>query len=173
MRASYIQPRRTCLSYHLPPHEPWTSRYPENPSTMPTMPGQVPHEVFGLAVFVHVLGFVAVFLGLVLCFMLWRHGEGLSCKLPLSSSTKCSIDDPRDILLLGVSTTLGAVQGVITHLDYTINWRQIQIERYEASQRPQYDQTAMFGKADSGWRSVLAGIGKPPGVKSFQHRSDC
>ncbi|KAF4542556.1 Glycoside hydrolase protein [Lasiodiplodia theobromae] len=108
---------------------------------MPTMSGQVPHEVFGLAVFVHVLGFVAVFLGLVLCFMLWRHGEGLSY-----------------ILLLGVSTTLGAVQGVITHLDYTINWRQIQIGRYEASQRPQYDQTAMFGKADSGWRSVLAGI---------------
>ncbi|OJD35185.1 glycoside hydrolase [Diplodia corticola] len=106
------------------------------------MSAQLPHEVFGLAIFVNALGFIAVFLGLLLCFMLWRHGEGLSY-----------------ILLLGVSTTLGAVQGVVTHLDYTINWRQIQIERYEAFQKPQRDRTAMFGKSDSGWRSVSAAIG--------------
>ncbi|KAL1621053.1 hypothetical protein SLS56_009358 [Neofusicoccum ribis] len=106
------------------------------------MSNAVPQEVFGLAVFVNVLSFLAVFLGILLCFMLWRHGEGLSWQ--------------QDILMLSVGTTLGAVQGVVTHLDYTINWRQIQTIRYEESQKPHYDETAMFGKSDDGWRSVFS-----------------
>lgn len=47
------------------------------------MSDQVPREVLGLAVFVNLISFLAVFLGLLLVFMLWRHGEGLSCKLHL------------------------------------------------------------------------------------------
>lgn len=97
--------------------------------------------MLGLAVFVNLISFLAVFLGLLLVFMLWRHGEGLSY-----------------ILMLSVGTTLGAVQGVVTHFDYTVNWRKIQITRYEQSQKPYYDETAMFGKADTGWRSVFSWI---------------
>ncbi|KAH7062159.1 hypothetical protein B0J12DRAFT_644412 [Macrophomina phaseolina] len=60
--------------------------------------------------------------------------------------------------MLSAGTTLGAIQGVVAHLDYTLNWRQIQTMRYEQSQKPYYDETAMFGKADAGWRSVFGWI---------------
>lgn len=47
------------------------------------MSDQVPREVLGLVVFVNLISFLAVFLGLLLVFMLWRHGEGLSCTFHL------------------------------------------------------------------------------------------
>lgn len=80
--------------------------------------------------------------------------------LCLLTSLPQDIDMPQDILMLSVGTTLGAVQGVVTHFDYTVNWRKIQITRYEQSQKPYYDETAMFGKADTGWRSVFSWIGE-------------
>lgn len=54
-----------------------------NHETISNMEGSyVPQEVLGLAIFVDCLSLVATILGLLLCFMLWNHGERVSCKLP-------------------------------------------------------------------------------------------
>ncbi|KAH7024311.1 hypothetical protein B0J12DRAFT_746381 [Macrophomina phaseolina] len=105
------------------------------------MAGPVPNEVLGLAVFVDVLSVIATVLGLLLCFMLWNHGERVSY-----------------ILMLSASTTIGSAIGLVRHLDYTLNWRDIQIERFRNEQHHSYSQADMFGKADVGWRLVLSWI---------------
>lgn len=99
----------------------------------------VPQEVLGLAVFVDVLSVLATVLGLLLCFMLWNHGERVSY-----------------ILMLSASTTFGAVVGLIRHVDFTLNWRTIQIQRFENERHHSYSDSDMFGKADVGWRLVLS-----------------
>lgn len=45
------------------------------------MAGTIPPEALGLAIFVDVLTLFATFLGLILCSMLWNHGERVSCKI--------------------------------------------------------------------------------------------
>ncbi|OJD40188.1 glycoside hydrolase protein [Diplodia corticola] len=106
------------------------------------MPGSyVPHEVLGLAIFVDCLSLVATILGLLLCFMLWNHGERVSY-----------------ILMLSTCTTFGAIIGLIRHVDYTLNWRDIQIQRFQHEQHYSYSQSDVFRKADVGWRLVLSWI---------------
>lgn len=61
-----------------------------------------------------------------------------------------------DILMLSASTTFGAVVGLIRHVDFTLNWRTIQIQRFENERHHSYSDSDMFGKADVGWRLVLS-----------------
>lgn len=123
----------------------------------------VPQEVLGLAIFVDCLSLVATVLGLLLCFMLWNHGERVSCKLRalFSSTTPPKLTGP-DILMLSACTTFGATVGLIRHVDYTLNWRDIQEERFEHEQHFSYSQSDMFRKADVGWRLVLSWICMAP-----------
>lgn len=58
--------------------------------------------------------------------------------------------------MLSASTTMGSIIGLARHLDYTLNWRDIQIERFQNEQHHSYSQADMFGKADVGWRLVLS-----------------
>ncbi|KAK7713162.1 hypothetical protein SLS57_007492 [Botryosphaeria dothidea] len=51
---------------------------------------------------------------------------------------------------------MGSIIGLARHLDYTLNWRDIQIERFQNEQHHSYSQADMFGKADVGWRLVLS-----------------
>lgn len=123
----------------------------------------VPQEVLGLAIFVDCLSLIATVLGLLLCFMLWNHGERVSCKLrALFSSTPPPKLTGPDILMLSACTTFGAIVGLIRHVDYTLNWRDIQEERFEHEQHFSYSQSDMFRKADVGWRLVLSWICMAP-----------
>lgn len=60
--------------------------------------------------------------------------------------------------MLSASTTIGAINGLIRYVDYTLNWREIQIQRFENEQHHSYSQSDMFRKADVGWRLVLSWI---------------
>ncbi|KAL1629106.1 hypothetical protein SLS56_005660 [Neofusicoccum ribis] len=48
------------------------------------------------------------------------------------------------------------VVGLIRHVDFTLNWRTIQIQRFENERHHSYSDSDMFGKADVGWRLVLS-----------------
>ncbi|KAK8160901.1 hypothetical protein BKA80DRAFT_311100 [Phyllosticta citrichinensis] len=102
------------------------------------MAGTVPDSVLGLAIFVDTLGGLAIIIGLLFTLMLWIRGERFS-----------------HIMLLSATCVLSSIVNFIRHLDYTLNWKHIMIERFRESQDPTKLALELVGTTSCGWRMAI------------------
>ncbi|KAL2682256.1 hypothetical protein IWX47DRAFT_149433 [Phyllosticta citricarpa] len=102
------------------------------------MAGTVPDSVLGLAIFVDTLGGLAIVIGLLFTLMLWTRGERFS-----------------HIMLLSATCVLSSIVNFTRHLDYTMNWKYIMIERYRESQDASKLALEFVGTTSCGWRMAV------------------
>ncbi|KAK8163259.1 hypothetical protein BC567DRAFT_251401 [Phyllosticta citribraziliensis] len=102
------------------------------------MAGTVPDSVLGLAIFVDTLGGLAIIIGLLFTLMLWIRGERFS-----------------HIMLLSATCVLSSIVNFVRHLDYTLNWKYIMIERFRESQDPTKLALELVGTTGCGWRMAI------------------
>ncbi|KAK8212291.1 hypothetical protein IWZ01DRAFT_261148 [Phyllosticta capitalensis] len=102
------------------------------------MAESVPSSVLGLAIFVNVLGGLAIIIGLIFTLILWIRGERSS-----------------HIMLLSATCVLSSIVNFIRHLDYTLNWRSIMIERWRESHQPGRLALDLIGTTACGWRLAV------------------
>ncbi|KAK7514480.1 hypothetical protein IWZ03DRAFT_415885 [Phyllosticta citriasiana] len=90
------------------------------------MAGTVPDSVLGLAIFVDTLGGLAI-----------------------------QLIDLVDIMLLSATCVLSSIVNFTRHLDYTMNWKYIMIERYRESQDASKLALEFVGTTSCGWRMAV------------------